>query len=1046
MNKENAIMVSNSHLCHWLIVLTITIFSCQSVQAQRTAIYENPEKEYQSGLQYFNNNHFDLALDAFSAFLEQQKLEPDKQYKSQIADARLKSAICQIRRGNMLGEQSLLSLIHQYKPDPVCNEAIMEIGEYYYNSKEYDKAITFYKMINIGDLPIDKSSEVCFKQGYSHFVNQEFDLAQACFDPVAKYKNIYYYPINYYNALCYYFDGNYRQAIQHFKRVEMSQKYSPHIPYYITQIHFQEREYDELIEFASARLDESKYQKVDEIKRLIGKSWYEKSYYERALPYLEHYASVSNKMAAEDFFQLGFVQYQTGKFEEAIVNFKEVANLNNEMAQNANYYIGDSYIKLGQYPSARTAFSKVSKMEFKPEIQEEATFIFGKLSAQLNYDREAVNALLKVPETSKYAIEAQHLINEIFVNTKDYKKALEILSSLDNKPQNVLKTEQIVSYSYGVQLMHDGYLEAAADQFQNAISNNVDNDIKAKAVYWSGDIKYRLGNYPGAIKDLQYYKLFPQKDMDLATSKASASYSIGYAFLKQKAYRQARNHLNEASKYLKQAYLAQEGPAFEMLSDAIIRSGDCSFKLNDYKEASQKYQEAITNEYIGYDYAWFQNALILGLQKKHFEKIITLEELVSTQAESRYADDALFQIGKSYFEMDEANNAAEALVKLIEQYGDKSNLTNKAYLQLGLIQYNSGNVEGALSNYKSIIGNNPAPQDVQDALDAIREIYVQELSKPEEYIAYVDSIPGFESSQFSQDSLTYAAAEFQYDNGDFEKAIKRFSTYIDKFSNGAFINNAHFYRGEAYLSFDRYSKALSDYEAVIKKGAGTHYEKALRKAATIAYNHTKNYPNAYDYYAKLEQVVPNRNIIFESQLGASRAAYRANLNDELNIYAQKVIKNSKASSEERAEVYYYLGKIAIQNGDQQNALDHFNEVVKRVDNAIGAESRFTIAQIYYDRGEFAIAKQLCENINQDNSAYPYWVARNLILYADVLVASKDLFNARAALEAVLENFTDNAEITSMAAEKLSKVKEAEEQNSRLLKTFKDSLQMDTIHE
>ena len=136
--------------------------------------------------------------------------------------------------------------------------------------------------------------------------------------------------------------------------------------------------------------------------------------------------------------------------------------------------------------------------------------------------------------------------------------------------------------------------------------------------------------------------------------------------------------------------------------------------------------------------------------------------------------------------------------------------------------------------------------------------------------------------------------------------------------------------------------------------------------------------------------------------------------------------------------------MALELKKDQEAIDFFNEVVKRTDNALGAEARYLIAKIYFDRKEYPIAKKLCENINQDNSAYPYWIAQNLILYADVLVATKDIFNARAAIEAVLENFTDNQEITKMASDRLAEIEKIEIQNSRLLQVSKDSLQMDTL--
>lgn len=45
-----------------------------------------------------------------------------------------------------------------------------------------------------------------------------------------------------------------------------------------------------------------------------------------------------------------------------------------------------------------------------------------------------------------------------------------------------------------------------------------------------------------------------------------------------------------------------------------------------------------------------------------------------------------------------------------------------------------------------------------------------------------------------------------------------------------------------------------------------------------------------------------------------------------------------------------------------------------------------------------------------NSAYPYWVAKGLILLSDISMQKNDIFNAKAALEAVQENFREDKEI------------------------------------
>ena len=51
--------------------------------------------------------------------------------------------------------------------------------------------------------------------------------------------------------------------------------------------------------------------------------------------------------------------------------------------------------------------------------------------------------------------------------------------------------------------------------------------------------------------------------------------------------------------------------------------------------------------------------------------------------------------------------------------------------------------------------------------------------------------------------------------------------------------------------------------------------------------------------------------------------------------------------------------------------------------------------------------------------------------SDIYVDRKDLFNARAALEAVIENFPDDADLQTAAKDKLKKVETLEQQKNRI---------------
>ena len=60
-------------------------------------------------------------------------------------------------------------------------------------------------------------------------------------------------------------------------------------------------------------------------------------------------------------------------------------------------------------------------------------------------------------------------------------------------------------------------------------------------------------------------------------------------------------------------------------------------------------------------------------------------------------------------------------------------LKPKAYLKLGLSYYNTDNNKDALANYQALIQKYPQSAEADEAIDIIKNIYVED-GKPNEYI------------------------------------------------------------------------------------------------------------------------------------------------------------------------------------------------------------------------------------------------------------------------------------------------------------------------
>ncbi len=1021
------------------LLMGIMVF-CATVWAQQTAVFTEANKFYKRGSAFFDQGLFAKAQDDFKQAVT--LLLPANESESVLlrTKSELYYAKCAVQLGHPDGEKLILDFIRTHSPDPIANQAIIDVANYYYNAEEYEKAIDFFSQVPMNSLSKEQRAEAQFKLGYAYFVRKQFANAKSNFKEIKDIQGDYYYPANYYLGLCYFFEGTYQDAIRSFNIVEQSPKYKPQIPYFICQIYFAERQYDELIAYAEPRLRERGLQKEKEIQQLVGQSYFEKGEYQKALPYLEYYAERSGSLREEEFYQLGYAQYKVGgieNYKKAVKNFEELSRVDSRMGQYAMYYLADSYLKLNQKGSARSAFSIAKRMDFDASIKEESLYNYAKLSYELKDPREAIASLQSIEPTSRYYADAQTLMSEIFLSYRDYKQALEILENMpkDKKTPQLRESYQKVAFFRGLQLLQEENLSSAKAHFDKALLDPVDTRTKALTIYWQGEIAHREKQYDNSIRLVTQFLTLAKSLSNLPdeSSLFTANYLQGYNYLKQQNYPAALGFFQEAVAGIKRNtnFIRSATIKNDILGDATMRTGDCYFKRNQYADAVKYYDEAIEKRYSGFIYAIYQKAVIEGLRGRTTDKILALERIAMEFPNSEYADDALLELGSTYQEIGQLNQAVQPLKTLVTQYKGKSNLINQALIRLGLITYNQGNPEGAINYYKQVFSNNPESSEASLALAALEEIYVDDLGKSDEYFAFLETIPGYKVDNFARDSINFKVAEAQFENANYQRAIELYTDYMRKHPDGRYVLDARYNRGESYSVLKKYGEALGDYEYVVERGQSRHYLRALEKAAIIAYNYSQDFAKAYNFYNRLEQVATNEDMRFEAQLGALRSAYRIGNASAVYDLANKVYNHPNATSDQKATASFYLGKVAFDKKDYDNALTAFNRVIQTSDNEQTAEARYQVAYIYYLKRDLERSQQICINANKESSAYPYWVAKSVILLSDILAEKGDLYNARAALEALLENYDEDAELVRTAQTKLNQINQQINKSSRL---------------
>lgn len=1001
---------------------------------QETARYTEINKAYKTGNDFFEKGLYSQAQQQYNQVLEITRQVSQPEWVEIRMRSELNFARSAVRLQQEKSETLILDFVKAYDPDPIANEAILEAATYYYDQKEFQKAIEFYSLVDVNNLPELDKKDVLFKSGYALFVRQKWGPAKSYFERLIDDRTVvYYYPSNYYHGLTHFYLENYDKALRSLKKSEGAKQYQNHIPYYIAQIQFAEQKYDEVIEYATPLLKKPSVKKKRELTLLIGQSFFEKQEYSKALPYLERYAEITKKMSKETFYQIGYLQYQSANYAKAIEYFTEVSTVKSEMGQNALYLLGDCHIKLDEKNDARNAFAAASRLDYNPNTKADAQWNYAKLSYELKYDTEAISVFQKIASEDKRYLEAQDYMSKMFLNTRDFTKALAILEKIPNRTAQMQETYQKVTYSRGIELYNEGKVEDAADLFDKSLLSNANPSTKALANYRLGEIAHKNGELN---KSEQYFNAFlanPVTDkLPEDAAVYTANYIQGYNFIKRGNYRQALSHFKKSISGIEANRASINNPYIttQVLNDAKLKAGDAAFRLNDYPTALQYYNDVIDSNKEPNPYALFQKANVRGLQGNTTEQFQLMALIVSDFPSSEFADDALFEIGNAYIHAGALSDAEAPFLQLLKEYPN-STLHNGALLKLGLTTYNQGNYPEAIKYYQEVFKHNPDKQEAEQALLALEEIYVHDLGQPKEYVKFRKSIPGFKIDNAEQEALSFRSAKTAYANAKYDRAISAMQSYLEEYPNGAYSIEAKYVLGESNAVQHDYEQASKYYQEVIDLGNSKFYEKALGKAALIAYNFEENFVKSYQLYSKLEGIASSDTKL-EAQLNALRSAYKINNSDGVYFMASKVELSPFASPDQKSIAAFYQGKIRYDKKDYDQATKNFNTVLQNVkEGEIAAEARYLIAEIFFIQGSVDLALDICMKAHKESAGQEYWIAKSIILLSDILSQKDELLNAKAALEAVIESYTESPELVNIAKSKLTIINTKIEAQSRI---------------
>ncbi|MEQ9187886.1 MAG: tetratricopeptide repeat protein [Cryomorphaceae bacterium] len=981
---------------------------------QMTMAFDNDLLTYNTALELFHKQKYGAAKQQFESAIA--TVENDNSEVS--ANAHFYVAACALELFHKDAEYLLKEFVRNYSTSPRVTEAWFLLGSYNYRKKDWDDAIEFFDQIEPEELTEPDRSEYLFKKGYSYFQEEQYENAADQFFQMKDQFSIYYAPGVYYFAHINYEQGNYATALKSFKSLEGHPQFGEVVPYYIVQIYHFQNEYDNLVAYGTPFLGKEGVKRKAEISRLVGEAMYSKGKYAEATPFLEDYMASRLPKQAEDYYVLGYAYYRSGKYDKAAEQFSKISYSDDAIGQSAAYHLGETYLKAKKKSYARNAYRSASRMDHLPVLKEDALYKYAQLCYELSYDpydgaiaafKEYIDAY-PASERTKEAFD--YLVN-IYLTSNNYDAALSSIEEYESPDIRLKEAYQRIAFNKGVSLYQDRMLAEAIKFFDRSLKFPQNKVITAEANYWKAEALYYRGDFDEAVKHYEAFIYTP--GAALTPYFNTANYNIGYAYFQQDKFIEAPSWFRRFTSYSKEKDKVK-------LTDANLRIGDSYFMLTQYGAAMDYYLKAVKMGSSDPDYALYQTAMTHGLLNDIPAKVVSLQKLTSSYPDSRYLDAAHYEMGRANIRLGKQELALQNLQKVVDDFPGSS-YVRKALVSIGQTYYNQEKDDEALAIFMRIIKEYPTYEDTREALIGVQNIY-SDRGKVEEYENLIGSLDFVNISDMALDSINYEAAENQYFNGQCKEAVVAFNKYLGRFEKGIFSLNAKFYRAECMYKMGQTKDALGDYEFVANQPKNRFSESALVKAARINFANN-NYPDALAYYRRLSLLGEYKENLLESEIGQMRCNYQLNNYQGAIANAIITLESDKIDDNVKNEANLIIAKANLKLDSPKEAGNYLVKVVAKGGPSQAAEAMYLQARIQFRQDSLDSAEALVFSLVDRYQSQSFWLGKSLLLLTDIYMTRGDLFQAKATLNSVLENYKKDDEVKQMAQEKLATIEELE---------------------
>jgi len=995
-----------------IFFFVFSLLASMQVMGQVPLAQKANEQHYKQGLTFLEQKNFVAASEQFQKFLGSKSEDA-----SMVEAAEYYLGFCALQLKEADAESKITDFIDKHPENNLAQLANYDLGTYYYNQKQYVEAIPFLTKASANSVLGTKMYESGFRLGYAYLSQKEFNKADSAFSTVTDKEHRYTAPANYYSSYLKVKNGKYDAALIGLEKAEKDTAFKQMVPLLRCIIYYKNRNYKQVVAYGEEVLKENKADSPEEIALLVAESHYSLGEFAQAASGFSVYAQSNAMLPAALRYRMGYAFLKNKANGKAIGQLKTLTQVKADTVQKrdsliqfAAYYLAIAYLEEGNKPFATSAFEQAKDMKAVTSIQELASFNYGKIQYDQGKYEDAIIALkqyLSQFPKGKDADDANDLLGESYLNTTNYDEALAHIEGLSKRSAKVEKAYQRACVSKGSQLYNDKDYQAAIRWFQKSLKYPTDAEVLLATHYWLGESYSALGKHNDAL--IAFENVVKEEKSDYY---AKGNFGAGYAQYNLGEYKAAIPYFE---KFVKSSERAENRDKY---FDGLLRLADCEYASKNYTKALSLYQKAIIQGAPDADYAAYQRGVVCSFSGNKGQAKIAFEEVLALYKNSKYKDEAMFQLANLDFEEGNYEKAIQGFTQFIAMKPNES-LLGSAYFQRGYSYGNTKQSDKAIADYKKVLSDYPSSSAAKNALLAMQEA-VGTTGNVEEFNDLLKNYKAANPDGTSTEKIEFQTSKNLYFSGKYDKSIVALEDFLKNYPESHTTAEAEFYLAESYFRKGDKKQAIAIHLRVAATGKGFFYIRSVNRLGDL-YLAEGNALDAEKYFKELKTGARNKKEEALAIYGLADSYYQRAQYDSTKVILTELLSRDGLAIEMENKAALLLGKTILAKGDLEGALSQLLTTSNQAQDVIGAEAQYLICSVLYEQKKFKQSLETCFDLNRKYSSYTAWYDKSFLLISDNYLALGELYQAKYTLEKILEKATNKATL-ELAKEKLEKVK------------------------